>query len=72
MVMHEQVESNQSIESPLTHIFSGRFRSTVHAPNQPNTVTIEDWRSLQLDIQVRFPSFSHYAHVYALMTDVEY
>ena len=38
-------------------IFGGKFRSTVtvHAPNQPDTVNIEDWRSLQLDIQVCTP-----------------
>ncbi|KAH9972228.1 hypothetical protein BJV77DRAFT_1154981 [Russula vinacea] len=41
----------ESVESPLTRIFSGKFRSTVRAPNQPDTVTIEDWQSLQLDIQ---------------------
>ena len=34
-------------------IFGGRFRTTVGAPNQPGTVTTEDWLSLQLDIQVR-------------------
>jgi hypothetical protein len=37
-------------------IFSGKFSSTVRAPNQPDNVNIEDWRPLQLDIQVRFPS----------------
>ena len=37
-------------------IFGGKFSSTVHAPNRPDTVIIEDWRLLQLDIQVRFPS----------------
>ena len=36
-------------------IFGGKFRSTVHAPNQPDTVNSEDWRSLQLDIQVCTP-----------------
>jgi len=41
----------ESIESPLTRIFGGRFRSTIRAPNQRDTVTTEDWRSLQLDIQ---------------------
>jgi ubiquitin carboxyl-terminal hydrolase 10 len=49
-------------------IFGGKFRSTVRAPNQPDTVTIEDWRSLQLDIQVRFPS-SLSTHTYVLVTD---
>jgi len=52
-------------------IFGGRFRSTVSAPNQPDTVTTEDWRSLQLDIKVRFPSFSHIAYAYSLMIDIE-
>ena len=37
-------------------MFGGKFHSIVRAPNQPDTVIIEDWRSLQLDIQVRFPS----------------
>jgi ubiquitin carboxyl-terminal hydrolase 10 len=36
-------------------IFGGKFRSTMHAPNQPDTVNSEDWRSLQLDIQVCTP-----------------
>ena len=51
------------------HIFVGKFRSTVRAPNQPDTVTIEDWRSLRLDIQVRF-SF-HITRTYLLVIDVE-
>ncbi|KAH9986157.1 hypothetical protein BJV77DRAFT_85303 [Russula vinacea] len=41
----------ESAESPLMRIFGGKFRSTVRSPNQPDSVTIEDWRSLQLDIQ---------------------
>ncbi|KAF8467097.1 hypothetical protein DFH94DRAFT_639094 [Russula ochroleuca] len=40
-----------SVESPLMRIFGGKFRSTVRAPNQPDSITIEDWRSLHLDIQ---------------------
>ncbi|KAF8471370.1 hypothetical protein DFH94DRAFT_637165 [Russula ochroleuca] len=40
-----------SVESPLMCIFCGTFRSIVRAPNQPDTVTVEYWRSLQLDIQ---------------------
>jgi ubiquitin carboxyl-terminal hydrolase 10 len=51
-------------------IFGGKFRSTVRAPSQPDIVTIEDWRSLQLDIQVRFPS-SHSTCTYLLVTDIE-
>ena len=50
-----------SVESPLTRIFGGKLCSTLHAPNRSDTVTIEDWRSLQIDIQVRFPS-SHSSH----------
>jgi ubiquitin carboxyl-terminal hydrolase 10 len=50
-------------------IFGGKFHSTVGAPNQPDTVTIEDWRSLQLDIQVRFPS--HSTRKCLLVTDFE-
>ncbi|KAH9987821.1 hypothetical protein BJV77DRAFT_770711 [Russula vinacea] len=40
----------ESVQSPLMRIFGGKFRSTVRSPNQPDSVTIEDWRSLQLDI----------------------
>jgi ubiquitin carboxyl-terminal hydrolase 10 len=40
------------------HIFGGKFHSTVRTPNQPDNVNIEDWRLLQLDIQVRFPLIS--------------
>ena len=50
-------------------IFGGKFRSTVSAPNQQNSVTIEDWRSLRLDIQVRF-SLPFFAHM-ILVTDIQ-
>ncbi|KAI0264534.1 hypothetical protein BGY98DRAFT_1192135 [Russula aff. rugulosa BPL654] len=39
------------VESPITRIFGGKFRSPVRAPNQPDLVPTEDWRSLHLDIQ---------------------
>ncbi|KAI0264524.1 hypothetical protein BGY98DRAFT_612136 [Russula aff. rugulosa BPL654] len=39
------------VESPITRIFGGKFRSPVCAPNQPDLVPTEDWRSLHLDIQ---------------------
>ena len=42
----------------------------MRAPNQPDTVTVQDWRSLQLDIQVRYPS-SHFTHTYILVTEIE-
>lgn len=45
------VRSNKSAESPITRIFGGKFRSTLCAPHQKDSVTVEDWRSLRLDIQ---------------------
>ncbi|KAF8471374.1 hypothetical protein DFH94DRAFT_674372 [Russula ochroleuca] len=47
-----------SVESPISRVFGGRSRSTVRALNQPDTVIVEDWRSLKLNIQVRFPFLS--------------
>jgi len=41
----------KSVESPITRIFGGKFRSTLCAPHQRDSVVVEDWRSLQLDIQ---------------------
>ncbi|KAI0320712.1 hypothetical protein OF83DRAFT_1052586 [Amylostereum chailletii] len=41
----------KSVESPITRIFGGKFRSTLRAPQQRDSVVVEDWRSLQLDIQ---------------------
>jgi len=41
----------KSVESPITRIFGGKFRSTLRAPHQRDSVVVEDWRSLQLDIQ---------------------
>ncbi|KAI0672764.1 hypothetical protein C8Q78DRAFT_970322 [Trametes maxima] len=41
----------KSTDSPVTRIFGGKFRSTLRTPHQRDSVTIEDWRSLQLDIQ---------------------
>ncbi|KAJ8480867.1 hypothetical protein ONZ51_g6373 [Trametes cubensis] len=41
----------KSTDSPITRIFGGKFRSTLRTPHQRDSVTIEDWRSLQLDIQ---------------------
>ncbi|KAI9065499.1 cysteine proteinase [Trametes sanguinea] len=43
--------STKSTDSPITRIFGGKFRSTLRTPHQRDSVTIEDWRSLQLDIQ---------------------
>ncbi|KAI0269582.1 hypothetical protein BGY98DRAFT_1101095 [Russula aff. rugulosa BPL654] len=40
----------QLVESPITHIFWGKFPSHVRTSNKPD-VTTEDWRSLHLDIQ---------------------
>ncbi|KAF8207547.1 hypothetical protein K438DRAFT_1815196 [Mycena galopus ATCC 62051] len=41
----------KTAESPITRIFGGRFRSTLRAPGQKDSVIVEDWRSLRLDIQ---------------------
>ncbi|KAF7341183.1 Ubiquitin carboxyl-terminal hydrolase [Mycena venus] len=43
----------KTAESPITRIFGGKFRSTLRAPGQKDSVIVEDWRSLRLDIQVR-------------------
>jgi hypothetical protein len=56
-------EQAESVELPLMRIFGGNFRSTARVPNQRETVTTEDWRSLRLDIQVRFFSHSAPTHV---------
>ena len=61
---HEQ----GSGKSPLMQIFGGKFRLIVRAPNQPDAVIIEDWRPLQLDIQVRYPS-SHFCHAHPASGD---
>lgn len=44
----------KATESPITRIFGGKFRSTLRAPRQKDSVIVEDWRSLRLDIQVHF------------------
>ncbi|KAK7018922.1 cysteine proteinase [Favolaschia claudopus] len=41
----------KTAESPITRIFGGKFRSTLRAPGQKDSVIVEDWRSLRLDIQ---------------------
>ncbi|KAI5124370.1 hypothetical protein M0805_008973 [Coniferiporia weirii] len=41
----------KSVDSPMTRIFGGKFRSTLKVPGQRDSVMVEDWRSLQLDIQ---------------------
>ncbi|TCD70276.1 hypothetical protein EIP91_004177 [Steccherinum ochraceum] len=40
----------KSTESPVTRLFGGKFRSTLRAPHQRDSVTVEDWRALRLDI----------------------
>ncbi|KAK7038388.1 cysteine proteinase [Favolaschia claudopus] len=42
----------RTAESPITRIFGGKFRSTLRAPGQKDSVIVEDWRSLRLDIQL--------------------
>ena len=48
-----------TIKSPISRIFDGKFRTTVHTSGQhgdTQAVKVESWRTLQLDIQVRFLS----------------
>ncbi|KAG5651291.1 hypothetical protein H0H81_009190 [Sphagnurus paluster] len=41
----------KAAETPITRIFAGRVRSTLKAPGQKDSVTLEAWRALRLDIQ---------------------
>ena len=44
----------KTLESPLTRIFGGKFRSVLRTPGSgKDSVLIQDWNRLQLDIQVR-------------------
>ena len=52
----------RSAESPITRLFGGKFRSTLRAPQQKDSVVIEDWRALQLDIQVRLDTTYYIEH----------
>lgn len=44
--------ADHSIDSPISRIFRGTSCSTMDAPDRLDSVTVDDWRSLQLDIQV--------------------
>ncbi|KAJ7681639.1 hypothetical protein B0H17DRAFT_1075760 [Mycena rosella] len=41
----------KAAESPISRIFGGKFRSTLRAAGQKDSVIVEDWRALRLDIQ---------------------
>ncbi|KAM6500087.1 hypothetical protein JOM56_003101 [Amanita muscaria] len=42
----------KSTESPITKIFGGKFRTTLRVPHtKKDSVIVEDWRSIRLDIQ---------------------
>jgi len=43
--------TTKTVDSPITRIFGGKFRSTLRVPHQKDSVIEEDWRSLRLDIQ---------------------
>lgn len=45
------VNSINAHDSPLTKIFSGKLRSVVKSPGQKDSVTIEPFQPLQLDIE---------------------
>lgn len=41
----------KATDSPITRIFGGTFRSTLRVPQHKDSVVVESWRALQLDIQ---------------------
>ncbi|KAF8077550.1 hypothetical protein FPV67DRAFT_1603374 [Lyophyllum atratum] len=41
---------HKSSRNPITRIFGGKVRSTLKAPGQKDSVTVEAWRALRLDI----------------------
>ncbi|KAJ6474738.1 hypothetical protein DFH09DRAFT_1472270 [Mycena vulgaris] len=41
----------KEVESPISRIFGGKFRSTLRAAGQKDSVIIEAWRTLRLDTQ---------------------
>jgi len=41
----------KTTDSPITRIFGGTFRSTLRVPQHKDSVVVESWRALQLDIQ---------------------
>lgn len=43
----------KNAESAITAIFGGKFRSVLRASGRPDSASVEEWRCLQLDIQVR-------------------
>ena len=51
-----RIGSPGTVNSSISQIFEGKFRTTVRMVGQPDTITFERWRSLKLDIHVRFPS----------------
>jgi ubiquitin carboxyl-terminal hydrolase 10 len=44
------VITRSTAESPLTCIFSGKFRSTLRVPHQKDSVVVKDWHNLRLDV----------------------
>ncbi|KAK7051081.1 hypothetical protein VNI00_005193 [Paramarasmius palmivorus] len=57
----------KTVDSPISKIFGGKFRSTLRAPAQRDSVMIEDWRSLRVDIQAESihtieDALSHISH----------
>lgn len=53
--MHGREKVN-SADSPISRMFGGKSRLTIRALSHPDTVIIEAWKSLKLNIQVRFTS----------------
>ena len=62
------------IDWPIWQMFRGTFRSTMDARNRLDSVTVEDWRSLQLDIQViplPFPPPIFFDQIKVRVTDLQ-
>lgn len=46
---------NECIDTKRRDAFGGKFRTTLKVPYaKKDSVVVEDWRSVRLDIQVRF------------------
>jgi len=51
--IHIHTEQTKDTESAITAIFGGKSRSVLRASGRPDSASVEQWRCLQLDIQVR-------------------
>ena len=52
-MQNSHAEQTKATESAITAIFGGKFRSVLRVSGRPDSASVEQWRCLQLDIQVR-------------------